>query len=395
MAKRAVALINNELLVWARKKAGLSVDQAAKKASVTVERLQLWESGEKRPTVNQLRKLAQGYRRPIAVFYLTKPPRDFQPLRDYRRLAEIDGGPESPGLLLEVRRAWARRDIALELYKDLNEKPLQLSIAARTTDDPEGLALKIRKELGVTREIQSEFGNEYKAMSWWRSSLEAQGILVFQATGIGVSEMRGFSITDRPLPIIVVNIKDSPRARIFSMLHELVHVAIREGGICDLEEDEHRYPREQEVEVFCNRVAGATLIPRSELFREDIVLERDSQTSSWSDQEIQGLSRRYWASQEVVLRRLLICGLITNEFYSEKRWELAARQMPRTKGFVTPAQMAISVTGNAFIRLVLDNYYRENITSSEVADFLNVNLKHVTEIEQKVMGHDLLFGAVA
>jgi azurin len=57
--------------------------------------------------------------------------------------------------------------------------------------------------------------------------------------------------------------------------------------------------------------------------------------------------------------------------------------------------MAISAAGRAFVRLVLDNYYRENITSSDVADFLNVKLKHLGEIEQKVMGHNVLFGAVA
>ena len=179
------------------------------------------------------------------------------------------------------------------------------------------------------------------------------------------------------------------------MLHELVHVALREGGVCDLEEDAHRDAGEQEVEVFCNQVAGAALVPQSEFLSEDLVLERGGQASSWSDQEIRRLSRRYWVSQEVLLRRLLICGLTTKEFYQEKRAELIARQRPPSSGFVPPAQMAIAATGHAFIRLVLDNYYRENITSSEGADCLNVSLKHVGQIEQKVMGHNLLFGAVA
>lgn len=120
MAKRSEALINHELLVWARRKAGLSLEEAARKAGVASERLVSWENGENRPTINQLRKLAQAYKRPLAVFYLAKPPRDFQPLRDYRRLSAVLDEPESPGLLLEVRRAWARRDIAVELYRDLD-----------------------------------------------------------------------------------------------------------------------------------------------------------------------------------------------------------------------------------------------------------------------------------
>jgi Zn-dependent peptidase ImmA (M78 family) len=395
MAKRSEALINHELLVWARKNAGFSVDQAARKAGVAAERLISWEGGESRPTINQLRKLAQAYKRPLAVFYLPKPPRDFQPLRDYRRLTAIPHEFESPGLLLEVRRAWARREIAVELYRDLEEKPPQFSITARPTEDPEVLALRIRDELGINGDIQAGFGSQHKAFNWWRASLESRGILVFQATAVDVSEMRGFSITDRPLPVVVVNIKDSPLARIFSMLHELIHVLLRQGGVCDLDEVGERHPAEQQVEVFSNRVAGAVLIPEKELLAEELVVAHPAGSATWSDEEITLLARRYWVSQEVLVRRLLICGLTSREFYQEKRAQFAVRKKPSDKGFAPPAQMAISAAGHAFVRLVLDNYYRENITSSDVADFLNVKLKHLGEIEQRVMGHSVLFGAVA
>jgi Zn-dependent peptidase ImmA (M78 family)/DNA-binding XRE family transcriptional regulator len=395
MAKRAEALINHELLIWARKNAGLNIDLAAKKAGVPAERLASWERGENRPTINQLRRLAQAYKRPLAVFYLDKPPRDFQPLRDYRQLTPIPQLTESPGLLLEVRRAWARRDIAIELYRDLDEKPPQFHIAASTADDPETLALKIRHTLGITLDIQTGFGGQHQALNWWRDALENNGILVFQATAVDVSEMRGFSLSEKPLPVVVVNIKDSPLARIFSMLHELVHVSIRQGGICDLDEVGHRHPAEQQVEVFSNRVAGAVLIPEKELLADELVLAHPEGLTTWSDNEVASLARRYWVSQEVLLRRLLICGLTTQEFYHEKRTLYAARRKPSDKGFAPPAQMAISAAGRAFVRLVLDNYYRENITSSDVADFLNVKLKHLGEIEQKVMGHNVLFGAVA
>jgi Zn-dependent peptidase ImmA (M78 family)/DNA-binding XRE family transcriptional regulator len=395
MARSAEALINPQLLVWARKSAGLTLEEAAKRAGVSGDRLLSWEEGQKRPTINQLRKLGQAYKRPIAVFYLPQPPLDFQPLRDYRHLAAIPHEPESPELLLEVRRAWSRREIAIELYQGLGEKPPRWPISASTADDPEHVARKIRTQLDISVDVQRGFGSEYNALKWWRSALEQHGILVFQAVGVEVSEMRGFSLTERPLPVIVVNIRDSPLARVFSVLHELVHVALRQGGICDLDDDQQRSPREQEVEVFCNKVAGAVLVPREELFSEALVREHGPQATTWSDNEIAFLARRFWVSHEVILRRLLICDLTTKAFYQEKRSELAARRKPRGEGFPPPAQMAISTTGHTFIRLVLDNYYRENITSSQVADFLNVNLKHLREIERKVMGQNVVFGEVA
>lgn len=199
MTKSTEAFINHELLIWARQSAGLNLEQASKKVGVPEERLASWESGQNRPTINQLRKLANAYKRPLAVFYLPTPPRDFQLLRDYRQLTAGPHEPESPGLLLAVRRAWAQREIAIELYGNLDEKPPQFPIATSTTDEPEVLALKIRNELGISQEIQTGFVRKYEAFNWWRDSLESKGILVFQAIEVDISEMRGFSLTDGPL----------------------------------------------------------------------------------------------------------------------------------------------------------------------------------------------------
>ena len=63
--------------------------------------------------------------------------------------------------------------------------------------------------------------------------------------------MRGFSIAARLLPAIVLNIKDSPYARVFTLIHELAHVILQEEGVCELYEDLGC------VEVFCNAVAAS------------------------------------------------------------------------------------------------------------------------------------------
>jgi len=55
MSPSVEAIIKPELLVWARKSAGLSIDDAAKKAQVKSERLTKWEAGELRPTIKQLK----------------------------------------------------------------------------------------------------------------------------------------------------------------------------------------------------------------------------------------------------------------------------------------------------------------------------------------------------
>lgn len=54
--------------------------------------------------------------------------------------------------------------------------------------------------------------------------LEKWDVLIFQATKIAPSEMRGLSIAYERMPIIALNRKDEPSARLFTLCHELVHI---------------------------------------------------------------------------------------------------------------------------------------------------------------------------
>ncbi|NQT82778.1 ImmA/IrrE family metallo-endopeptidase [bacterium] len=393
MAKRIEALVDSKLLVWARKDAGLTVEQAAKKVRVKPERLESWERGERLPTISQLRKLARACKRPLAVFFLPEAPKDFQPMRDFRRFPGEVPGTESPKLRLEIRRARDRREIALELYMEMEGQLPEFSAGASVSDDPEELAAEIRNLLGVSRKDQVEFRDDYQALHRWRSALERAGVLVFQARGVELSEMRGFSISEVPFPAVVLNINDSVRGRIFTMLHDFVHIMLRDGGLCDLGEAD-RPPEEQRVEVFCNRVAGAVLVPKHDLLQESTVM-RKRKGAGWSDDEIFELARRYRVSGETLLRRLLICGRITRQFYQEKRKESEEEHRPQAQGgFAPPHRAAISTAGALFVRLVLNSYHQENITASDLSDFLDIKLKHVPEIEREVMGRLTEVGAV-
>src|SRR5438309_382172 len=109
------ALVKADLLVWARMSAQISLGDAARKATVKEDQLKAWEEGDGHPSIPQLRKLARVYKRPLAVFYLPTPPKTFDALRDFRRLPRDRQGKQSPELAFEIRRARARREIALDL----------------------------------------------------------------------------------------------------------------------------------------------------------------------------------------------------------------------------------------------------------------------------------------
>jgi Zn-dependent peptidase ImmA (M78 family) len=343
--------------------------------------------------MNQLRMLSRAYKRPISIFYLSKPPRDPGVMHDFRRLPGEVAFVYSPTLRLEIRAAYQRREVALSLLEELEQKARPFTLRVALGDDPEKAAGHARKALGITYDAQVKWHDDRKAYNTWRRAIEDAGVLVFQAVGIPTEEMRAFSIAEDVLPVISVNVKDKPNGRTFSLLHEFTHLMLHESGLCDFDEDALRPPQEQRVEIFCNHVAGATLAPREHLLREPVVLNKGEGRHEWSNNELDALARRYVVSREVVLRRLLILDRTTPEFYGAKRQEFLA-QYKRAEREQEPAvdfkrnlpQEAVSNYGRSFAELVLETYQQDRIPLSDAAQYLGVRAKHLPTVERMIRG---------
>ncbi len=391
------AAITPEVIKWARERSHLTLELVAKKMSLSKEKISQWEFGYAQPTIKQLRKLANVYKRPIAIFYLPEPPTGFDVLHDYRK---IDPSllAESPALGLEVRQVYFQREIAMSLYEEDGDNFSKHRFKFSTTSNPESVAGKIREILGVTIEAQLNWKGKYEALNTWRNALENLGVLVFQISGVDINEARGFSISGDKFPVVAVNISDSVRARIFTMLHELVHIFLDKGGLCDLEGKDG----EKNIEQFCNAVAGAILVPMQTLESQQEVLNNKGDMR-WSSDVLVVLAGKFYVSEETLLRRLLIGGLTSESFYRQKRVEFEnyykelAKQRKakkRQKSFVPRHKMTISKMGRSFVQSILDNYYEEKITSSDLSDYLGVNLKHLGKIETEIYGGTFRFGAL-
>ena len=327
MAKRVRALAKPELLVWARESAGYEVDEAAKKLQQKPERLAAWESeGDVWPTINQLRTIARVYRRPLSVFYLQEVPRQFQVLRDFRRLPGDGLRRYSPELMHQMRLAQQRRRLALELLDDIDEAPVAFELAATLEQDPEALGADIRRYLDIPYAQQVKWRDGRVAFNTWRGKVEAFGVLVFQMESVAPDEVSGFAISEPILPVIAVSKKNTPFARrTFSLLHELTHLMLRESGVSDLDVDAARPPEDQRVEVFCNHVAAATLMPRERFLAEEVMHTRSGR-ADWPDDEIEELAKQYSVSREAVVRRLLTFDRTTEAFYQTKRDQYGAER---------------------------------------------------------------------
>jgi Zn-dependent peptidase ImmA (M78 family) len=396
MTTRIDALVNPKMLVWARKKCGLDLVGAAKRIGVKTEQLESWETKEEiHPTILQAMKMAEVYRRPLSLFYLEEPPKDFSvSMTDFRRLPDVTLGVLSPGLIWEKRQSEIRREIMIDLTDSEDDGIFPYLDYISTRDDAEAVANKIRGWTGIDWENQRKWNGSDDAFNAWKLSFEQLNVLVFQTSHLGITfnpeEARGFSISEKRFPVIVVNSGDAYSARIFTLLHEFTHLLVNTGGVCDCEEYSNIRTPEQNIETFCNRVAGAALVPENILASHRIVRQHGRHIE-WEDEEIYNLSLDFSVSEEVIVRRLLILGFTSSEFYEQKRQDYKARwneykvkqKAEGRSGFAPYHRLMLRKNGKPYTRQVFSAYYDKRITLSDVADYLGVRIKYLRDMERE------------
>jgi len=387
------AKINNTILQWARETSGLDVDTAAKKVGAKSKQLQDWEDGLSYPRVKQLRKLAKTYMRPIGFFFLSELPEEPERIKDFRRIPDIFQDEISPALRFEIRLAFERRIEALEISTDLREEAKAIGYSIGINDNSEHVAKKIRNILKVTTDIQFKLRTKEEAFNFWRSALEKLGVLIFQ-TGVkrnlivDPQEARGFSISEQPFPVIVVNGKDHPTARCFTLLHEFTHILLHDGGLCDLHNPFSVRSDKDRTEVFCNRVAGSVLVPKDNLLDHEVVKNHNT-GPVWNDQELSDLARIFWVSWEVILRRLLLFNRTTRKFY--QRWRKDRIDMFPGSEVRRDAEIKIPIwtrviikNGKLFPRLVFRALRNNYLTIFEASEMLDAGPHRLIDIENAV-----------
>ena len=386
MAKSVPAFINPAVLAWARDQARLSPEAAAKAIAISVEKLLAAENGDAQLTFPQFLAAANVYKRAPSLFYLNEPPAGFQPIQDFRKLAEAEPGAFTPDLTAVIRQAQERRDLALDLHDDLGEPAAEFTFSATLNDDEEALGERIRSFLDVTATDQQAW--RAKAFDHWRAKIEARDVLVFLIPGLPLTEMRGVAIAESRLPLILINSKDRTNGRTFTLLHEFCHLAVRASGVSGFGTDERRADAAR-VEQFCNAVAAAALVPKDWLLSETLVARKGSE-KTWADDELAALAVRFGVSREVVLRRLLTLGRTTKAFYDSRRpaFQKEYDDLDSKKSTGGPPRhlVVLSQLGRSYAQLVFQGYYDRRLTLRDVSNYLNMQVKSVPAMEQATFG---------
>ena len=145
--------VKPEVFKWLRISAGWTIDDVSKRLKTSVEALKGFESGEKAPTLRQLKGLSQAYKRPLAAFLLSKPIKEKPMPKDYRMLPGKKNVFDKKTIVV-LRKARSLQEIGSALSRNINYQTKPKVERVKIYEKPDIIADKYRTIFGLTEEKQ-------------------------------------------------------------------------------------------------------------------------------------------------------------------------------------------------------------------------------------------------
>jgi Zn-dependent peptidase ImmA (M78 family) len=150
----------------------------------------------------------------------------------------------------------------------------------------------------------------------------------------------------------------------------------------------------QREEVFCNAVAGELLVPKDALM---IVLKNGRYNKPYTTNEIQTFADKFSVSKEVIIRRLLDCGIINDTEYktysdeflriieNEREEQKLAREAGLQTGFRrNVSRDAVDRTSSIVCKMLYYGYGEGTYSKRDIAQHLEIAQRHVDKFLMEV-----------
>jgi Zn-dependent peptidase ImmA (M78 family) len=374
-----LAHIEPEVLKWARESAGYTTRQAADRIGLEKWQLEMIEGGGELLTLRQAETAADVYERPLAALFLPSPPPEEPQEVQFRRLPGTPQPPWGPEIQLAARRVERRQQAALELYEAVEEAPPWPEISQQLVGvSRETLPAKARAMLGISREAQRDWSSDpYAPLREWRAAVEALGVLVMQDGPVPVEEMRGFaSLAPPEVPAILINNKDDPRARAFTLVHELGHLVLAARG----EPVGNRY------ESWCDDFAGRVLMPQ-----EWVEAELGASKSTSTIGQVDHVARAFHVTPLAAAVRATRAGFIPSDeggaviAQIRRRWRNDDEEDQQEHGGGSYYVNQIARFGPGYLRLVFSAIDTQAITLPAASTLLDgVKVKYFDALRDRL-----------
>lgn len=365
-------------MVWAREAAIMSKKNASEKTGLSISRLNQLEKGAQKPNLDELKSLAKTYNRTIATLLLKQPPQEKPLPKDCRTINSNQIGAFHEKTVVAVRKARAMAKSLIELKTDFGITKANFTVRATLETSPKEVARKLRSEWHLS-ELQ-EIANINHALEAYIEKVEELGVAVFQLS-LTQDGLRGFSIVDDIVPIIGIKRGgEAPTSKIFTLFHELGHIILNEGGLCDLKESTTK-----QIEIWCNAFSAEILVPTDELLNLELVNSyAQANEKTWVKQDLINIGKRFHVGPLVILRSLLENRLTSQAFYKKKHEAWNKPQFGRAKNPEgrNIAKETIREKGRTYVSLAFRAFDQNRIDIKDLSDFLGVRMAYIAKTRE-------------
>jgi Zn-dependent peptidase ImmA (M78 family)/transcriptional regulator with XRE-family HTH domain len=374
--------VNPAVLRWALEQDGLSAANLAAGADVSREIVNEWLSGDSKPSRGEFSRIVEVLKRPRALFLLPAPPAAPVSQTNLRSAPGLlDRDDLSTQEIRGVRQATRLQRLAASLLAESSEDA-HVDVPEIGPDVPsEQVAATLRSWLGIPVAQQKLWRDEGEALKAWRDRLDHSGIIVVQMSlGKPGESIRGFSVWDAFAPLIAVNTGYNNAARIFTLFHELAHLASRTDSACTtFVGPSRRLSGRRSVERWCEEVSSALLLPKAEMQQFAIGDGVDMDT-------VRRVGRRFKVSMRAVALRFIRLQLAPSALYGQVEAHFAF--LDRSEGGgggkgIVAAERRIIQYGNRLPELILRAEQADRISLRDAVDYLRVTTSQYDELSAR------------
>lgn len=355
-----------------------------------VENIKHWLDGTKSPTFNQIEDFSKKSHIPLGYFFLQTPPAEQIRLLEYRTLDSVELADPSRNLIDIIHEMEAIQEWMIEYRKEMNYDTSFVVNSLKGNTDIATIADSVRKDLGLSIEWYRECGNSSEAFNKVRELLGECGVIVMMSGIVGknthraldINEFRAFAMVNEWAPLIFINGTDSLGGRLFSLLHEAVHVWLGENDLYN----DRRYSVEKvkPIEVLCNAVAGEILVPRR-VFLE--CWQKDTNNDVYI--KIKELAKYFRCSESVFARRALdnqkIDKVIYNQVVSDAIQAYIKSKQEKSSGG-DYYRVASSKLDGSFVRALCESVNSGRTSYTEAYRLTNTTSKTFSEVASGLGG---------
>jgi len=345
-----------DILRKLRENTGYSEQQISSKLEISVEELQKIESGKVKVSIGLIKRLSDIYQYPLITFFEDKAPEYPHKLKDYRINRDKKISPE-------VRKAERRAYYLINALQEISEERSNIPEFSKDYTATQ-LAQAFREKIGIST-FDSKKPEE--TLENYKQRLENKTGIVVIEYPLKADDVRAFCISSG-ISIIVLNEKDKPEVKLFSLFHDMCHLIQRSSAICSMDLE---VGGNNDVEYYCNLFASEVLVPVSDL--------RNTASQIGTSQKSVGeMSKKYSVSKQVIMIRLLTNALIQQERYAAFKSAFNEKLLPSEKKFGRRnwEKVYLKRVGRRTVEKVKSAHSSGKISTSEAMDILNIKSKY-------------------